>query len=173
MTHLNSLSFFILTHPPGFSGQVTICSWSYRGPRGSSEGRGSSLSLLLTSGITCPCTLERLLHCPFLKHILKPIFIPWHSLTLLLFNLMCWFYYFNLINVFNLRFFLKFNLIVGFCFCHVKCTGLCFQLVVVWNWYIHNFFPCLLTGKLKNQFYSLLSVDHLFLTVSVWFSDYF
>lgn len=48
---------------------------------------------------------------------------------------------------------------LGF-FCHVKCTGLCSCLEVLFKY----FFLCLLTGKLKNQFYSLLSVDHLFLT---------
>ncbi len=93
---LTSLSCFIPTLLLGASGHLISCSWRYRGLSGSSEGIEPFLSLLPNYGTIYLCTLDRPLHCPFLKPVLKPIFIPWlltqHE-TLLLFLLFLLFHF--------------------------------------------------------------------------------
>ena len=122
---LTSLNCSILTLLPGASGQLISCSWRYRGLTKSSEEIEPFPLPVLNYGMTSHCRLDKPLHRPFLKLLLKLIFTPWfltqHE-TLFLF-LLCCFYYFNIV-------------IVYYCFCFVlmsyssccySCKALCFS----------------------------------------------
>ena len=120
---LTSLSCSITTLLPGASGQLTSCSWRYRGLSGSSEGKEPFLSPVPNFGTPSRSMSDKPPHCPFLKRILKPIFIPWPSTqleTLLLFSVLmsyC-FYCFYCFNIFIilLFFYLFYSICCFLCF---------------------------------------------------------
>ncbi len=76
---LTSVSSSTPTLLLGASGQLICSSWKYPDPNGSSEGTEPFRLLPRNCGTSSPSTLDRPPHCPILKLVLRPIFIPWLS----------------------------------------------------------------------------------------------